>query len=702
MPADPGSPNPYVSLLFSDLQPGALQQLDRRSLGTIDEQIAGALSSYRLLVINQVKKELIEQKEITGASLMRMVDMASEIYLGRFTKLVGPAAIQAYTRAYRNANAGDIPMSTLYALAEQHSARMGTYFHQTSKEAMAEGFTQYLNRRVVTKAAAERALEGYGLTRRQMYAYVALADPQKVTSATPRPLKAQVREYITRSIQQRFKVFAKQEAHNLDQQAQQLAWTWLQDKGKITGEAEKVWLTARDERTCPQCAPMHGKKAHVDDQFELPNGTKVYVPGVHPNCRCEVRLVDPGRLQIEYGEPETEIEKADRWDPREHPRGGNPRNRGQFSRVSARQRQRMAEPEPLVFPRPAAVRERETRPIIEPAAVIEEAPAPVKEERLVLEKPKLRLERSTTRPSLRIGEPLRLEKEEQLTLAKPEPTSEVLQLRLESTQPRLSLSTKPQLSLSETPQRLRLEVPAKPDFKPLKPAPPPEPLPPPPDPTTKMPEPSYKVLSPDELNTSGTYLFGGDRFDIKNVKAAAYSAAQFRNQLIDIKYRELVEGTDEDYVTMRIFDPHDGVYHQGRISKGDLHSVLKGMALYEDGDDNVKNQQIPIKMYDYDQQWVKSQNFALMDVAESLEVHAGDFKVVVLEVTHAHNPEAKQGGFDYDPGSRHGDTEGYYFSGAFSASDERDEYELGHRINIVTVSPITSSLEDALRNHSDD
>ena len=48
-----------------------------------------------------------------------------------------------------------------------------------------------------------------------------------------------------------------------------------------SGVVEKVqWRTARDERTCPVCAPLEGKHAGLDGNF---NG--VSVPA-HPNCRC--------------------------------------------------------------------------------------------------------------------------------------------------------------------------------------------------------------------------------------------------------------------------------------------------------------------------------------------------------------------------------------------------------------------------------
>jgi hypothetical protein len=83
-----------------------------------------------------------------------------------------------------------------------------------------------------------------------------------------------------------------------------------------------MWITARDERVCPQCGPLHGQKVGVNQQFVTSVG-QFWTPGLHPNCRCVVRLL------------ENRFSKAD-WDPREHPRGGDPKNPGRFSRVAER------------------------------------------------------------------------------------------------------------------------------------------------------------------------------------------------------------------------------------------------------------------------------------------------------------------------------------------------------------------------------
>ncbi|MFQ5610067.1 MAG: phage minor head protein, partial [Woeseiaceae bacterium] len=48
------------------------------------------------------------------------------------------------------------------------------------------------------------------------------------------------------------------------------------------------WLTERDERVCPICAPLHGKKSDVW-AAQFPSG-----PPAHPNCRCELLMTAEG------------------------------------------------------------------------------------------------------------------------------------------------------------------------------------------------------------------------------------------------------------------------------------------------------------------------------------------------------------------------------------------------------------------------
>jgi len=51
---------------------------------------------------------------------------------------------------------------------------------------------------------------------------------------------------------------------------------------QLNGVKRVVWMTARDDRTCPYCRPLDGQVFPID---RLPLGG----PPIHPRCRCMVR-----------------------------------------------------------------------------------------------------------------------------------------------------------------------------------------------------------------------------------------------------------------------------------------------------------------------------------------------------------------------------------------------------------------------------
>ena len=60
------------------------------------------------------------------------------------------------------------------------------------------------------------------------------------------------------------------------------------------GEVVKIWCTADDERTCPSCGELEGKRVAMDEDFDFytklqgRNATIRKVPPAHPSCRCAV------------------------------------------------------------------------------------------------------------------------------------------------------------------------------------------------------------------------------------------------------------------------------------------------------------------------------------------------------------------------------------------------------------------------------
>lgn len=303
------------------------------------ESFLEALAAYRAHAIKRAREELVRKTTVDSKTIHLVMDSIWMHYSPVFKRATASMIAQSYIRAFQKADAGDVPIKTIYALADEHADRVGSYFNETSTEALVQGFNTFVNRQVPAKAAMERVLDAYGLSPRQMSGYTSASASfsSKVESSTPRDLKSKLKAYIGKSIADRLGLFQQQEAHNLDMQATQVAWMWMVEQGKIPEHAQKMWLTAKDEKVCIQCGPMNGKKVGVTGMFKLPNGNKLYVPGAHINCRCQVRLQISPLASNAFGiaKDAREVFSKERWDPREHPRGGNPKNKGQFSRKPA-------------------------------------------------------------------------------------------------------------------------------------------------------------------------------------------------------------------------------------------------------------------------------------------------------------------------------------------------------------------------------
>lgn len=361
----PEAPSPPWVELFAPTSPETQRLLlASNAKGDPAEAFREAFMSERLVVIQRAKTELNKLTVLTAEGIVDVLDAIWRSRSPALSKFIGPSVAEAYAKAFREANQGNVPIRLIYSLAEQHVQRTGDYFHKTSSEALVQGFNTFVNRQVPPKAALNRVLDGFGMTPRQMSGLTsAKYFENKVENSLPRSIKTKVRNYIAKSITDRLNIFSRQESHNLSQQAQQVSWMWMVEHGKLPKTAEKMWITAQDERVCGICGPLHRAKVPVGERFILDDGQKLYVPGAHTNCRCKVRLQIPQVTVTKsaFGIIEKANGDDEDFDPKEHPRGAG----GRFVRANSpepeRQRARAPEPqpEPEVAEREAATEQLE-------------------------------------------------------------------------------------------------------------------------------------------------------------------------------------------------------------------------------------------------------------------------------------------------------------------------------------------------------
>ena len=79
-------------------------------------------------------------------------------------------------------------------------------------------------------------------------------------------------------------MIARTETMRASNMGQQEAWAQAKDKGLLTGKEKKEWITTPDDRLCPVCEPMDGKKVPMADEFDIEG------PPAHPQCRCTIAI----------------------------------------------------------------------------------------------------------------------------------------------------------------------------------------------------------------------------------------------------------------------------------------------------------------------------------------------------------------------------------------------------------------------------
>jgi hypothetical protein len=90
--------------------------------------------------------------------------------------------------------------------------------------------------------------------------------------------------YYERVLRYRSETIARTEILRAAHEGRREAWSQGVDGGWINPGAQKQWMTVDDP--CPECAAMDGETVPISGEFSVGE------PPLHPNCRCDVLLVD--------------------------------------------------------------------------------------------------------------------------------------------------------------------------------------------------------------------------------------------------------------------------------------------------------------------------------------------------------------------------------------------------------------------------
>lgn len=325
-----------------------------RTLAEVGLVLGASFLLYREVVRRKTLAELANNT-VDSPVLHWLAKRNAGRFILPWVRTVTPALETAYTIGAVKTGAM-VPDEMVREFATKYAVDTATYFNETSAQALTEGFNVYVNRNLPARLAAEKALQGYGLNSRMMRALVGRAARNKVDSPLRLNHDASTHDFIESMLVQRAYDIGDNEGFNVSQHGQQITWLYLQKTGRLSMSALKVWHTARDERVCASCGPLDKQAVLVNQPFKTNYGS-LWVPSMHPNCRCEVRLRAPLReeflLSKADGPPDQEFE-------RQHPRGQG----GRFRRIT--RQPTFAEPEIAVETDvERALREARERPAVE-------------------------------------------------------------------------------------------------------------------------------------------------------------------------------------------------------------------------------------------------------------------------------------------------------------------------------------------------
>lgn len=186
--------------------------------------------------------------------------------------------------AGRRVSKFDPTQSEVLNWVQKHGGQAVTDISTETRRAIRAALEEGIRLELSNSELADLIQPSLGLNKRQSLA--AWHRYEKLLKVMPvRRAQAAVKRYIRRQLRERALTIAKDQTLTAANEGQRLAWVQAKRRGELPVGAKKRWYTARDERVCPKCGPMHGEEVAIDESFSIGN------PPAHSRCRCTQELV---------------------------------------------------------------------------------------------------------------------------------------------------------------------------------------------------------------------------------------------------------------------------------------------------------------------------------------------------------------------------------------------------------------------------
>lgn len=226
---------------------------------------------------------------LAEGALLPVVQRATSKYRTAWTGLVNPALQHAMTMG----STGGLSAEEQQAYATLYAHQIFDYINETSARSLVQSYENQLAQKWHPDVAWMRSVAGYGLEERSTLQYLKMLGQGKGGEILPHV----ARTFVAKQLEQRAKRIGSNEAYRAAELGKTLTWLTQYHRGELPTDTMRQWFTAEDERVCKICGPMDTVRVPMDTQFQLPDGNYVWAPGVHPNCRCQVKIAYP-KLQL--------------------------------------------------------------------------------------------------------------------------------------------------------------------------------------------------------------------------------------------------------------------------------------------------------------------------------------------------------------------------------------------------------------------
>lgn len=160
-------------------------------------------------------------------------------------------------------------------------------------------FDKYIVGRALGPRETAKFLRGIvGLTSQEMERVAARRAVLEAAGVAPFSVEADVARLTNRLQRIRAERIARTELSFAFNSASQTAVQQAQAAGALPKEGiKKEWMTAEDERVCPNCAALDHVQVPFDGKWRAPNGVEVETATLHPHCRCTFIVILPDYSQ---------------------------------------------------------------------------------------------------------------------------------------------------------------------------------------------------------------------------------------------------------------------------------------------------------------------------------------------------------------------------------------------------------------------